>query len=150
VITVREPARTYWQGTPAGQVYREFGIPEQRDLDSIDADVEMINDVYRRRFRRDLTDAEERAVRAGAEMRGGLTYATHREMGLQELHDRLGYRITVPDYQVDGRGIAVMIDGEWTGDPAVAAEARAAEAQREMRAAYMEQAQEPVRGVPHV
>ena len=130
-------ARSAWsRDTNAGRLGDVLGIPAEVPRADVDQHLENTREVYRERFKRELTETEVAHVRLGAEIRSARTAGPALEV--PELVERMnatypgaGWRWS-PEFGAPGAGIAVLQDGRWQGDPDVAA--RAEQAGREKAA----------------
>jgi hypothetical protein len=131
--------RRAWRETPAGQLHQALGVADEPDRAVVDAAVEAVRELYRHRFRRELSEAEAASVRLGAELRSAPPALREAPRTVPEIVELVNSRNVGAGWywapsRPPGAGIAMRgPDGRWSGDADVVRAAR--EGEHEMAAA---------------
>lgn len=139
--------RAWFEGTPAGQLARAFGIDSFAiDRPAVEQRIEETRQVYRERFGRELTAREVEVTRQTAELRSAPVAAVRDiPQSVPELVQRVnaatvnaGWSYT-PQFRGPRSGVAILqSDGSYRGDPVVARAAQEADEakRRQLEAEY--------------
>lgn len=131
-----------WMETPAGQLCKALGIDPRADAAETRRAVDQMSDDFEYLYGRQLSPGEKASVRAGLEtkpIRVGLDsfdlaqragWGCSWDIGAGPKQSTVALRVPVP-----GRGLAVMVNGRWQGDPDIAAQAEAGMAARQAQLA---------------